>query len=141
MGVPLYVSSYFSLAAVKILYFIFNSNMPWCESLSFHLICNSLCFLDLVMIFFPVLGKFSTIISSNIFSGPFFFSSSSETRIVQMLVHLMVYQRSLRVSSFLLIIFSLFCSMADISTILYSRSLMCSSSSVLLLLILYFLFQ
>ena len=32
-----------------------------------------------VTISFPMLGKFSTIISSNIFSDPFFFSSSSGT--------------------------------------------------------------
>ena len=45
---------------------------------------------------FPMLGKFST---SNIFSGPFPFSSSSGTSIMQMLVCLMLSQRSLRLSS------------------------------------------
>ena len=47
---------------------------------------------------FPMLGKFSTIISSNIFSGPFPFSSS-RTSIMQMLVCLMLSQRSLRLFS------------------------------------------
>ena len=56
-----------------------------------------------VAISFPVLGKFSTIISSSIFSCPFFLSSSSET---QMLGHLMLSQRSMRLSSFLSILFS-----------------------------------
>ena len=44
---------------------------------------------------FPMLGKFST---SNIFSGPFPFSSSG-TSVMQMLVCLMLSQRSLRLSS------------------------------------------
>jgi len=52
-----------------------------------------------------------------------------------MLVHLMLSQRSLRLSSFLLILFSIFCFMAMISTILSSRSLIHSSASVILLLI------
>ena len=50
-------------------------------------------------IFFPMLEKFSTIISSNIFSGPFSLSSSG-TPIMQMLMHLMLSQRVLRLSSF-----------------------------------------
>ena len=83
---------------------------------------GSLCYLDLT-ISFPILGKFSTIISSNIFSAPFFFSSSSEIPIIQMLVHLMFSQTSLRLSSILFILFSLFCSAVVISTILSSRSL------------------
>ena len=83
---------------------------------------------------FPILGKFSTIISSNVFSVHFFFSSSSETPIIQMLVPLMLSQRSLRLSSILFILFSFFCS-AVISTILFSRSLICSSASIILLFI------
>ena len=38
--------------------------------------------------FFSMLGNFSTIMSSNIFSYPFFFSSSSRTPIIQTLMHL-----------------------------------------------------
>ena len=53
---------------------------------------------------FPMLGKFSTIMSSNIFSDPFFFSSSG-TPTIQMLVHLVLSQRSLRLSSILFIHF------------------------------------
>ena len=48
---------------------------------------------------FSILGKFSTIISSKISSYPFFFSSSSGTPIIWMLVHLKLSQRSLRLSS------------------------------------------
>ena len=68
---------------------------------------------------FTMLGKFSTIISSNIFSDPLLFSSSSGTPIIQMVVRLMLSQRSLRLSSILFILFSLFCSMTVISTIIF----------------------
>ena len=54
---------------------------------------------------FPMLGKFSTIISSNVFSGPFALSSPSGTPIMRMLLCLMLSQRSLKVSSFLFILF------------------------------------
>jgi len=59
---------------------------------------------------FPILGKFSTIITSSIFSWPFFFSSSSGTPLTRMWGHLALSQRSLRLSSFLLIL-SLFSSL------------------------------
>ena len=52
-----------------------------------------------VTISFPILGKFSTIIS-------FFLSCSSGTPMIRMLGHLTLSQRSLRLSSFLLILFS-----------------------------------
>ena len=80
---------------------------------------------------FPMLGKFLTIIS-NIYSYPFFFSSSGIS-ITQMLVHLMLSQRSLRLSSFLFILFSLFFYASVISTILSSISLIHFSTSVILL--------
>ena len=51
----------------------------------------------------------------------------------QMLVHLILAQRSLRLSSILFILFPLVCSSAVISTILSSRSLIYSSTSVILL--------
>ena len=74
---------------------------------------------------FPILGMFSTIISSIIFSWPFFLSSSSGTPIgvqnwspelesntgIRVLGHLTLSQRSLRLSSFLLIIFFPFSSL------------------------------
>ena len=86
-------------------------------------------------VFFSMLGKFSTIISSKIFLYPFFFSSSSETPVILMLVHLILSQRSLRLSSVLFILFILFCSSEFISIILSSSSLICSSASDILLLI------
>ena len=56
---------------------------------------------------FPMFGKFSAIISSNIFSGPFSLYSSGNP-IIQMLLCLMLSQRSLRLSSFLFILFLYF---------------------------------
>ena len=54
---------------------------------------------------------------------------------MQVLVHLMLSQRSLGLSSFLLILLSTFCSTAVIFTILSYRSLIHFSVSVILLLI------
>ena len=59
-----------------------------------------------VAISFPILGNFSTVIASSIFSWPFFLSSSSGTPVIRMLWHLTLSQRSLRFSSFLLILLS-----------------------------------
>ena len=87
-----------------------------------------------VAISFPILGKFSTIISSSIFSWSFFLSSSSGTPMIRMLGCLTLSQRSLRLSSFLLIHFSFFLSVSFISIILSSTSLILSSASLVLLL-------
>ena len=70
-----------------------------------------------------------------IFLYSFFFSSSSVIPIIRMLVHLILSQRSLRLSSVLSILFTLFYSSEVISTILSSGSLICSSASNILLLI------
>ena len=68
-----------------------------------------------LIISFPILGKFSTIISSSIFSWSFFLSSSSGTPMIRMLGHLTLSQRSPRLSSSLLIRFSFFLSDSFIS--------------------------
>ena len=81
-----------------------------------------------------MLGKFSTRISSKIFSYTFYFSSSSVIRMLVYLI-LILFQRSLRLSSVLFILFTLFCSSEVISTILSSSSLIRSSASDILLLI------
>ena len=75
---------------------------------------------------FPMLGKFSAIISSNILSAPFSFSSPSEM-VILILVHLMLSQRFLQLSSFLFILFSFLCSSPVISTTLSSSFLFCFS--------------
>ena len=139
-GIPLYVICYFSLAAFNIfsLYLIFDSLINMCLGvfllglILYGTLCASWTWLT---ISFPMLGKFSTIVSSNIFSDPFFFTSYSGTSRIRMLVRLMLSQRSLRLTSILFILFSLFCSAVVISTILSSRSLIRSSASVILLLI------
>ena len=116
MGVPLYVC-YFSIVAFNnfSLSLIFANLITMCLGLFllgfilYGTLCTSWTW---VAISFPMLGKFLTIISSNIFSFPFFFSSSSGTLIIQMLVHLMLSQMSLRLSSvlFILFFFILICS-------------------------------
>ena len=80
-----------------------------------------------------MLGKFSTLISSKIFSNPFSFSS--EIPIFQKFTSLTLSQGSLRLSSILLIFYLLFCSSAIISTILSSSLLICLYASVTLLMI------
>ena len=110
MGIPLCVICCFSLAAFNIcsLCFIFVNLINMCLGV-FHL--GLILFWTLwvswawVIISFPILGNFSTIISSSIFSWSFFLSSSG-TPMIQMLGHLTLSQRSLRFSSFLLILFS-----------------------------------
>ena len=84
---------------------------------------------------FSMLGKFSTVISSKIFSYPFFSYSSSVTLIILMLVYLIWSQRSLRLSSALFILFTLYCFSEVISIILSSSSLIHSSVSDILLFI------
>ena len=76
-----------------------------------------------VTISFPILGKFSTILSSNIFSWPFLLSSSSGTLVIQMLGHLTLSQRSMRLSSFLLILSCFFLSASFFPNILSSTHL------------------
>ena len=110
MGIPLCVICCFSLAAFNIcslcLIFVNLTNMclgVFC--LGFILFGTLWVSWTHVTISFPILGKFSAIISSSIFSWAFFLSSSSGTPMIQMLGHFTLSQRSLRLSSFLLILF------------------------------------
>ena len=140
MGIPLCVICCFSLAAFNIcsLCLIFLNLINLCLGV-FHL--GFILFETLwvswtwVTILFPILGNFSTIISSSIFAWSFFLSSSSGTSMIQMVGRLTLSQRSLRLSSFLLILFSFFPSVSFISTILSSTSFILSSASVILLLV------
>ena len=111
MGIPLYVICCFYLAVFNsyYLYLMFVSLINICLGmflLRFILYETLLAFLNWVANSFPILGKFLTIISSNIFSYPLILSSSSQTPMIQMLC-LMLSQRSLRLFSFLLILFFL----------------------------------
>ena len=115
MLIPLYVICHFSLAAFNIFCCTFDSLINMCLGtflLGFILYGTLCASWTWVATPFPMLGKFSTITSSNIFSVPFFFSSSSGTPIIQMLVCLILSQKSLQLSSILFILFSLFSSVA-----------------------------
>ena len=111
MGIPLCVICFFSLTAFNIcsLCLIFVNLINMCLRM-FHL--GFILFGTLwvswtwVAISFPILGKFSTIISSSNFSWLLFLSFSSGTPMIRMLGHLAWSQGSLRLSSFLLILFS-----------------------------------
>ena len=93
MGIPLCVICCLSLAAFNIcsLCLIFVNLINMCLGV-FHL--GFILFVTLwvswtwVTISFSILGKFSTLISSSIYSWPFFLSSSSGTPMLQMLEHL-----------------------------------------------------
>ena len=133
MGFPLYVTCCFFLTDFNILFLclVFVSLISMCLGMFlfgfilYGTLCASWTWLT---ISFSMVGKFPTIISSKIFSYPFFFSSSG-TSTIQILVHLKLSQRSLRLSSVLCILFTLFCSSEVISTILSSSSLISSSAS------------
>ena len=107
--------------------------MSWGVCLGFILFGTLWVSWTWVIISFPILWKFSTIISSSIFSWSFFLSSS-RTSMIQMLGHLTLFWRSLRLSSFFFYLFSFFpLSDSFISTILSSNSLILSSASIILL--------
>ena len=111
MGIPLCVICCFSLAAFNIcsLCLIFVNLINMCLGvfcLGFILFGTLWVSWTWVIISFPILGKFSTIISSSIFSWSFFLSSSSGTPMIRMLGCLTLSWKSLRLCSFLLIHFS-----------------------------------
>ena len=80
VGFPLHVTRCFSLAAFDILYlclvFVSLISMYLGMFLLRFILCGTLCLLDLIDYFLFMLGKFSNVVSSKIFSCPFFFSSS-----------------------------------------------------------------
>ena len=88
MGFPLYITCCFSLAGFNILswYLVCVNLISMCLGVFFlglilhGTLCASWTWLT---IYFSMLGKFSTIISSKFFSYPFFFSSSSGTPIFE----------------------------------------------------------
>ena len=109
--------------------------MSCCVSAWIFPVWDSLCFLDLIDNFLSHIKEVFNFKLFKYFLIPFLFLFFSGTPIIPMLVCLMLSQRSLRLSSILFILFSLFCSAVVISTILSSRSLICFYASVILLLI------
>ena len=94
MGIPLCVIYYFSLAAFNIysLCLVFVNLINMCLGvfgLGFILFGTLWVSWTWVAISFRILGKFSTIISSSVFSWPFFLSSSG-TPMIRMLGRLML---------------------------------------------------
>ena len=110
MGILLWVICCFSVAAFNIftlcLFFVHLINMfIGVFHLGFILFGALWVSWTWVAISFPIIGKFSTIISSNIFSWPFFLSSSLGTPMNRMLGLLTLSQSSLVLASLLLILF------------------------------------
>ena len=100
-----------------------------------YFIRYSLCFLDLSEWFLSHVTNIFGYYLFEYFFCPFLsLSSPSGTPIIWMLVHLLLSQSFLRLSSFLLNLSSLFCSTSVNSTSLSSTSLICSSASCILLL-------
>ena len=109
--------------------------MSWGVSLWIYPLWDSLGFLDLGGYFLPHFREVFNYYLLKFFSWHFFLSSSPGTLTIRMLGHLTLSQRSLGLSSFLLILFSFFLSSSFNSTILSSTSLILSSASVILLLV------
>jgi len=135
MGFPLYVTCCFSLAAFNILSLclVFVSLISMC--LSMFLLGFILCLLNLIDYF---LFHVEEIFNCNLFKKfliPFLFLFLFWDPYNSMLVCSVLSQRSLRLSSILFILFTLFCSSEVISTILSFSLLIRSSASDILLLI------
>ena len=102
MGVPLYVTSLFPLAAFKIISLTFHILIVMCLTVSLFrfILFGTLCFLDFESVSFARLEEFSAILSSNGFSDHFSLFYPSGTPITQMLAYLMLSQMSLKLFSF-----------------------------------------
>ena len=116
MEIPLCVICCFSLAAFNICsLFLTSVNLiNMCLGvfhLGFILFGTLWVSWTCVTIFFPILGKFSALISSSIFAWPLFFYSSSGNLMTQMLGCFALSQKALRFSSFLFLFFLLFSSL------------------------------
>ena len=107
--------------------------MSQCVFLWVYPVKDCLHFLNLIDYFLSHVGE---VFNYNFFKNflSIFLSSSSGIPTTRMLVHLILSQRSLRLSSILFILLPLFWSSARISTILSSSSLIRSSDSVIRLL-------
>ena len=124
MGILLYIIC-FSLAAFNIfsLPLILVNLINKCLGMFFLglILFEALHFMTQVNVSFSILGKFSAIISSNIFSGPFSFFFFSGNSIMQMFMCLTLPQNLLNYLHFFS--FFLFCFAAVISTTLSSNAL------------------
>ena len=135
MGFPLYVAS----PLLLLIFFVFSLHQ-FDEYVSWHVspwvypVLDSLCLLDLTDNFIFRVGE---ILNYNLFKNflmPFLFLFFFWDPYNSNVGGLILSQRSLRPSSVLFILFTLFCSSEVISTILSSSSLFCFSASNILLL-------
>ena len=136
----MYVTCCFSLAAFNILSLclVFVSLISMCLGMFLlgFILYETLCLLDLIDYYLCHTGEiFNYNLFKNFLIHFFFLSSFSGTPIIRMLVHLICSQRTLRLSSVVFILFTLFCSSEVFSTILFSSSLIHFSASDILLLI------
>ena len=127
----MYVICHFPLVALifylslfcQFIYYVSQCVPPWV-----YPPWDSLCFLDLVD-YFPSQDR-EVVLSCYLFK---YFLVFFWTLKMRMLVHLVLSQRSLMLSSFIFILSSIFCSVTVISNFLSSRSFICGSASVMLL--------
>ena len=126
MGIPLFKTPCFTLAAFRILCIILSFTililMFWFGSLGVHFVWVPLCFpyLSTVSVSFFRLGKFSSIVSWNTFSIPLL-SSPSETLTRWMLV-CPIYLRYLFENQFIILTTLGLCCSAGFSPVVVSRS-------------------
>ena len=109
--------------------------MSWCVSPWIYPVWDSLCFLDLIDYFLSHVREVFDYNLCKYFLRPFLFLFFFWDPYNSNVHEFMLSQRSLRLSSILFILFSLFCSPAVNSTILSSSSHICFSASVILLLV------
>ena len=137
MGILLCVLCCFSLAAFNMcsLCLIFVNLMNMCLGVFclVYPVWDSLGFLDLDDYFLSHFREVFNYYHLKYFLMAFLFAFFFGGSLIRMLGRLASSQRSLRLSSFLLIRFSFFLSASFISTILSSNSLILSSASVILL--------
>ena len=140
MAIPLCVICCFSLAAFNIcsLCLIFVNLINMCLGvfcLGFVLLGTLWVSWTWVTISYPHFREVFNYYFLKYFLIACLLSSFSGTPIFRMLGCFTLFQRSLRLSSFILILFSFFLFASFISTILSSTSLILSSASVILLLV------
>ena len=128
MGFPLYVTCCFSLAVFNILYLFLTILVTMCLGvILFGLILfGTLCFLDLDVYFLSHVREVFSYYGFKYFSAPFSLSFPSVIPRMRMLVHFILSQRSLKLSSFLFILYYFFCLASVISPALSSSLLICS---------------
>ena len=134
MEIPVFVIGCFFLVAFNVFSLIFISLITMCLGMFLlrFILPGTCASWSWVTVSFTMLGMFSLQIFSLVLSLCLFLVGIP---IMHMLVHFILSQKSLILSSLLFILFPLSCSKAVISTILSSSSLLCSSSSLTLLLI------